>query len=443
VSPRLRVTLLLALLGAVAAGGGVLVRFGLKPTPVVVSAEPPRPPSTFPEAATSLSPPASTAPERVERATADAKRADQNVIGREDGVVTMLTITTPVFEINRRYRSMEGPHAEYALRVDTGSTTPLPASRELLWWKGARIEILDEAGKPLDQEFMCHLNIDVDPKARAGTLGTASTSRRILTLTQGEISFALAKGRGLPVASDETWSYMFQVLNHNRDGAFRVKQRLTLYFVRDVDAFAPIDPVDAYAASVWVPLDKPTDKTRAFDLETCHCCAPLGRGLEATNSLMGGHLVDDAGRTLVGHWVVPPGKSTWSYPIRSYVTPNDQERSLYATWTHVHPFATEVRLVAHKPGCAPKVVARSTVESLHDERIGLASIRSFASAEGETVPAGAALELAVDYDNTTGRAQDSMTSLGMHFGIEGWKRPAWASRAQKKDMDSCGVGPPK
>ena len=438
-SARRRIALLLGLLAAIAGGGSALVRWLVKPPPFVIAIkEPPKSKGDFPSMGHALSPPSSTAPERVARTSVDAQHADEAVIGREDGMVTMVTITTPVFEITKRYRSMEGPHGDYAIRVDSGGPAP---PRELWWWKGARIEILDEDGHPLSQEFMCHLNIDVDPRARRALVGLDGT-KRILTLTQGELSFALPRGRGLPVASDETWSFMFQVLNHNRDGVFRVRQRLTLFFVRDADAFAPIDAVNAYAASVWVPLDKPTDDSKSFDLAQCHCCAPLGRALEAPNGVSGMQMVDDVGRTLVGHWVVPPGKSTWSYPIHGYVPKSDKPRALYATWTHVHPFATSVRLVAHKPGCAPRTVATSTVESLRDGRIGLASIRSFGSVEGEAIPAGATLEVAVDYDNTTGRAQDSMTSLGLHVGADEWKRPDWASRTRPKDMDSCGLGAP-
>jgi hypothetical protein len=232
---------------------------------------------------------------------------------------------------------------------------------------------------------------------------------------------------------------MFQVLNHNRDGKFRVKQRLTLYFLRDADLFAPIDALTWYAGSLWVPLDKSTPEARAGDDKTCHCCVPLGRALEATNNVMAGRLVDEAGRTLVGHWVVPPGTSTWSYPLARYVPREAQERRLFATWTHVHPFAREARVIAHAPGCAPQTVAKTAIESVGGDLVGLKSVRSFSSAEGAAIPPNSTLEISVDYDNTSGRPQDSMTSLGLFVGADDWKRPEWASRAKDSDMDSCGL----
>jgi hypothetical protein len=437
--PKPRVAILLGILACLGVGGPLAIRSALRPAPFVVRASgpKPRPSGSLPPGRT-LGAAANSVPESLERALLSPDRTPRGAPGAEDGVVTTLTITTPPFDITKRYRSMEGPFAEYSVRLDAGAEAP--KARELSWWKGARVEVLDENGKPLGQEFMCHVNVEVDGRWRASVLGLEPGSLRLLTLTQGELSFALPKGRGLPVGSDETWSFMFQVLNHNRNGHFRVKQRLTLYFVRDADLAAPMDAVNGIAASLWVPVDRQKDEWRALDQAACHCCAPLGRGLEATNNIMAGRFVDDAGRTFVGHWVVPPGRSTWSYPVDHYMRNGEASRTLYATWTHVHPFATGVRLIAHAPGCAPNIVTESAITSLRDGRIGLESIKSFRSPEGVALPK-ASYELAVDYNNSSSVAQDSMTSLGMFVGADDWKRPAWANRAQNDTgMDaSCGA----
>ncbi len=361
--------------------------------------------------------------------------------GHEDGLVSTLTVTTPAFTIEKRYRSMEGPFAEYAVRVD-GKPATAPGARELWWWKGARIEILDDGGAVLDQEFMCHLNIDVDVPFRTKEIGQVPGTSRLLTLTQGETSFGLPAGRGVPVASDEAWKIMFQVLNHNRDGRFMVKQRLTLFFIRDIDLFRPLDSTAFHAASIWIPVDRSSEDALRFDAESCHCCTPLGRALEAPNSIVQARKADEFGRVLVGHWTVPPGKATWTYPFsRSAPTFDPRGKRLYATWTHLHPFATEARLSALKPGCDPVVVTRSQVESLRDGRTGLVRIQSFSDPEGIPLPEGADYEVAVDYDNTSGRAQDSMTSLGIFVDDTAWKRPGWATRARNDSgiEESCGA----
>jgi hypothetical protein len=365
--------------------------------------------------------------------------------GAKDGLVTTLEITTDTFEIAKRYRSMEGPHADYALRVDGSLTADAGAHpRELWWWKGATIELFDEHDHPLGQEFMCHMNIDLDPKARDAEFPSTKTNLgRLLTLTQGEPRFELPAGWGVPVASDEVWNMVFQVLNHNRDGVFHVKQRLTLYFVRDADLFAPIDPLTWHGSFVWASVSKSDPDALAWDEQQCHCCSPLGpRTLEATNNVGVGHATDPQGRVIVGHWTVPPGKNTWSFPLaRSAPEFAPKGERMFATWTHVHPFATEVRLVAHEPGCAPKVVARSAVESQQGGLIGLKRIDSPTFADGAPLPTGAAYELAVDYDNTSGRPQDSMTSFAFFVDDRAWRRPGWATRAQGTMDASCGLGP--
>jgi hypothetical protein len=361
--------------------------------------------------------------------------------GKEDGLVSTLTVSTPPFEIDRRYRSMEGPFATYRVRLDGGDGKAIKP-RELWWWKGARIEILDENDRVLDQEFMCHLNLDVDFSFRTTELGQVPGSTRLLTLTQGELSFSLPTGRGVPVASDEGWTIMFQVLNHNRDGKFRVRQRLSLYFVRDVDLFRPIDSTAFYAAAIWTPVDKSSPDALRFDAESCHCCSPLARALEAPNNILQSRQADEFGRVLVGHWTVPPGKGTWTYPFaRSAPRFDPKGKRLYATWTHLHPFATEARLSVLAPGCEPKVVARSSIESLRDGRTGLVKITSFFDPKGIPLPEVGDYEVAVDYDNTSGRAQDSMTTLGVFVDDDGWKRPPWAIRAQNKSgiEESCGA----
>jgi len=403
---------------------------------------------TAPESVTllTLAPSPSASPDAGARAGADAAAPAPPRPGTKDGLVTTLTITTEPFEIRKRYRSMEGPHADYDLRADGTLRASAPSRpRELWWWKGASIELVDDAGRPLGQEFMCHMNIDVDARARDTAFpGTRVHTRRLLTLTQGEPRFELPAGWGVPVASDEMWSLVFQVLNHNREGTFRVRQRLTLYFVRDADLFAPIDALTWHAAYVWVSLSKSDADAVAWDEKQCGCCAPLARALEATNNVPAGRAHDPAGRTLVGHWTVPPGKNTWTFPVaRAAPEFAPKGQKLFAAWTHVHPFASEVRLVAHAPGCAPQVVAKSTIDSLQGGLVGLSQIRSPVFPEGAPLPDGAAFELAVDYDNTSGRAQDSMTSFGMFVDDPAWKRPAWAERGQNPiDMDgSCGVGP--
>ncbi len=114
------------------------------------------------------------------------------------------------FDLHRRYRSMEGPYLSKNIRIsdlvasrkvvapesmivfvegkdpnapgvlpsmNAGGSTSVGAlegvikgdrsKRELYWLKGVKLQVLDENDKPLDSAgFICHLNIDVNPKIR-------------------------------------------------------------------------------------------------------------------------------------------------------------------------------------------------------------------------------------------------------------------------------------
>jgi hypothetical protein len=71
--------------------------------------------SAVPAAGQNLVAPASRTPEKVEVQTLGA---GADVSGAADGLVTTVTITTPAFEIARRYRSMGGPYAQYEQRLE-------------------------------------------------------------------------------------------------------------------------------------------------------------------------------------------------------------------------------------------------------------------------------------------------------------------------------------
>ena len=63
------------------------------------------------------------------------------------------------FEVDRIYRSMDGPY-------ETKNIVLLESDEpELLWIKSIRSEMVSADGStPMSGEFMCHVNMDIDPK---------------------------------------------------------------------------------------------------------------------------------------------------------------------------------------------------------------------------------------------------------------------------------------
>src|SRR5262249_53537731 len=151
-----------------------------------------------------------------------------------EGSVSLAQIIVGPFDIHRKYRSMEGPYVVQKLRlsdlvdskqvtipeervkfveanpqgapsmggpsmnvtVADGTTPPAPLGltqarqqkRELYWFKGMKLEVLDENDKPLPSaEFICHLNVDVDQEFRKQKFPYAEPciNFRLITLTQG------------------------------------------------------------------------------------------------------------------------------------------------------------------------------------------------------------------------------------------------------------------
>ena len=370
-----------------------------------------------------------------------------------EGPLTVVRVTTPdAFKIEKRYRSMEGPWQRVEIRPEkTPEWATLAAScgaktKELLWWKGATIEVVDaETGQNLGPEFMCHLNLDVDARAQQAAFpGWPWSPARLLTLTQGEMHFELPPGYGVPFPSDAVFTALFQVLNHNRDGKFKVRQRLTLYFVRDRDLFVPLQPVTWYVPFVFLPLDGNLPAGAESDRKLCPCCVQMPTALNAPNNTSNGTWTDVSGRRMSGHWQVPPGRREWRTPaiLSSPGFPVADSR-VVASWSHVHPFCEDLRLIHHDPKCGPVEILRNTVVSLGGGKVGLDKIRSFHSTEGVPLPPGS-YEVAVSYHNTSPKPQDSMASLGLYLTLPTFLRPEWASRADNANPDaiSCGTPPP-
>jgi hypothetical protein len=373
----------------------------------------------------------------------------------EGRLIALRTITPEIFEINRRYRSMEGPYqrVEVAINQSPDWAVAVPRSpdqpqqRELVWWKGVSIEVIDaETEKNAGPEFMCHLNLDIDKGRHAQAFpGWQAATERMVTLTQGEMHFELPEGYGVPMASDDGMIALFQVLNHNRDGNFRVRQRMTLYFIRDRDLHRPLQAVSWSIPYVILPTDGNLPAGASSDQKLCPCCMKMPAVLNAPNNTLSGLWDDANGRRLSGHWQVPPGKNEWRTPVAltEPTFPRSGSR-LVATWSHVHPFCEQLRLLYLDPRCGEVEIVRNTVRSLGGGKVGLKSIHSYQSPVGLELAPGA-YEVSVTYNNTGDKPQDSMATLGLFFTDPTFSRPDWASRSDNVHLEavSCAVPLPE
>jgi hypothetical protein len=190
-------------------------------------------------------------------------------------------LTVGPFDIHRKYRSMEGPWSVAKFKIgdliasgaaslpesriryvendnspapsmmasaafDTGAATEEPeglkkqtdSHRALYWFKGLKIEVLDENGKVMPTgEFVCHANLDFSPGIHNSLFpdGERWNSDRLITITQGQTKIIFPEGFAMPMASDEEFRVSFQAANRTSAKPRNLKHRATFYFIKDSD----------------------------------------------------------------------------------------------------------------------------------------------------------------------------------------------------------------
>jgi len=284
---------------------------------------------------------------------------------------------------------------------------------------------------------MCHFNLDVNTGERSQMLpAMPGYTPRILIFTTGMTEFSLPRSYGIPVSSDETWNFMFQALNLNLDGHFAFRHRVTLYFNRHHGLISPMNAVMWAAPFIAPPIDGVKE---VANLPDCACCALPNLAVDAPANFHNGLYKMPDGRTATGHWIVPPGKNSWSNPVRYFSSGFDQDRKLVAAWAHIHSFCETLTLRAFDKGCsAPREVFTSHVQNVK-KGIGLAHIETLSADNGGIpMPASSNYELQVTYNNTSGQPQTSMAVMGLYMTAPEWRLPEWATIQQTGDL-FCGI----
>lgn len=376
---------------------------------------------------------------------------------QSEGELIALEVTTAPFTIARRYKSMEGPSVSVKIKLQDleaaggklqlneapplngGNITLTPKlaacgrGTELWWFRAAKIEVLQpDRDEPSAPGFLCHFNLDGDYAHRVRLFPTLpGFSERILIFTSSMTDFVLPEGHGIPVGSEESWRFSFQALNHNLDGRHSFRHRVTLYFSRHRGLNLPLRAVTWTAPFVAPPMDGASDTS-----QVCPCCGKPLPGLNAPKGT-GLYRMKD-GRTATGHWVVPPGKWTWSSAAREFANGFDLNRELVAAWVHIHPFTERMTLKAFDAGCtAPREVWIGRVRNAK-VGVGMEHIDTLSTPKGVAMPATSDYELEVEYNNTSNVRQDAMAVMGLYLTAPEWRLPGWALVPQEGNL-FCGV----
>jgi hypothetical protein len=352
-------------------------------------------------------------------------------------------LLSPVWDVEQIYRSMQGPSETdtFALGSD---------KLELLWIVGFEATMVEPDGtSEAPQEFMCHTNLDMDPTSHRELFAEQdkNVSGRLFTLSQGQYRIDLPAGFGIPVLSSEVLSINTQVLNLNmKEGKRRVRHRVVMRYVRDVDVPAPykaLFPVGAFGLKLLTGPDgrfgvdaqgtpqpsavasvapqastapKPKgaphhDHGAHHDGDEHASCLP---GESASNASFD----DGKGREFTGHWVVKPGREVNHTRVTGLMD-LPWDTTLHYVAVHLHPFAETLELIDKTTG---KTVYKAKTRQF-DKGIGLAHVDFFSSEAGVPLYKDHEYEIVSVYNNTTSEDQDSMAVMNLYVIDKEFDKP--------------------
>jgi hypothetical protein len=311
-------------------------------------------------------------------------------------------VYSDAFSIDTLYASMRGPY--HVMKVQLADST----SHELLWVVGYEAAIVDaDTREQKSSEFMCHSNVDLDMARHREIFGWKKyPSRRLFTLSEGQTDVRLPDGFGIPLRSDEPLSVTAQVLNHNHKGdPVRVRQRVTVHFIRDRALEKPLVPLYQRGVNTLVRLDGPGGGYGEEVDEHAEHEHGAADGMSADTM----PYRDKKGRSFAGHWVVKPGREVRRTPLDGWLALR-QDMKIHFASVHLHPFAESIELRDVTTGAT---VLSSKAEN-HASRIGLSRVDQIASKEGITLLRDHQYELVSAYNNTSGADRTAMAVMYLY-----------------------------
>lgn len=337
---------------------------------------------------------------------------EPTAIETDEGRLRKLVTYSRSYDIDRYYEAMVGPSSSVVVDLGREMTASEP---ELLWIKGIAVEVVDERGERLSEEYTCHLVASIQSiDDHDDALGVVSEDQRFTALAQGFYHKEYPDGFGLPVLSTDKLSFSSQILNYNTEigeRPLRVRHRVVTHYIRDKDLAAPLKAITNTFVQSMVLLDGEEGKgyfgVRDPDPKIHGESCAMGVKADSREALS----VDFYGRRFSAHWLVGPGRST-TQTLVTKMMKIKEDTTINVIDVHLHPFGEWVEL---RDLTAAETVFRSeTVQ--REGGIGLHSVQAYRSADGLPVYADHEYALVTSYNNTRGEPSDAMAIMyiGLH-----------------------------
>lgn len=314
-----------------------------------------------------------------------------------------LQTLSPIYKIERIYKSMQGPRSNKSISLLKDKTP------ELLWITGYRATMVGSDGiLPESQEFMCHSSLDFDIQRHRKLFNwTKNASRRLFTLSQGQFEINFPEGFGIPIFSDEILSLTTQVLNLNpQSQTHHVRHKVTIEYRWDRDLTKPMKALYMRSAQGLVLLEGPDGYYNVENPSTdIH-----GQGCLIGENAMGSPRPDSYGRIFTGHWIVKPGREV-NHTLVTNWTNLPFDTTVHYIAVHLHPYAESLEL---RDLTTDKTVFKSRVKAPAD-KIGIERVEYYSSVEGLPLFKDHEYEIISVYNNTSSEDQDSMAVMYLYM----------------------------
>lgn len=291
-----------------------------------------------------------------------------------------LVVETPPLHLDRIYHSMQGPYER----------VPIAAS-DVDWVTAIRSEVIDAgSGARTGDEFFCHSQMQVGSEAQLLVMATGAE----------EIRFPEGFGLRLTDHQRDGLNFLGMALNNHVPEIDRhVRIRATIEYRRDDDGSdaPPLRALTMTPIAMTVGPALQRSEPRADDSDdrdpsdvTTHCV-----------------WVDDS----PVHWMVPPGPQITRNRVDVSRWFDAERATVHYIATHMHNYGVSMRLEDVTDGV---VLWQADVENEPD-RVQIARIPAFSSAEGFVLRRDHEYAIEACYDNTSDHPIDAMAMMGVYW----------------------------